>query len=117
MKLIIAGSRNGVPNDKLIYAYLWFVEKHGKPEEIVSGAAKGVDSQGEEIARMAGIKIKRFHAKWFYEGAMAGPNRNARMAKYATHLLAFPDPSRPSPGTKNMILLAHWHGLAVEVIG
>lgn len=69
--------------------------------EIVSGAARGADSLGEDYAIERGFTIRRFPAQWDSLGCSAGYVRNKQMAEYADALIAFWD--RESKGTKHMI--------------
>lgn len=113
MKCIIAGGRDF--ND---YATLQSVcdkiFKNTKPDEIVSGTARGADSLGELYAKNKKIEVKRFPADWNLHGMRAGIIRNEQMAAYATHLIAFWDGK--SKGTKNMIALAKNYNLITRVI-
>lgn len=86
--------------------------------EIVSGGAKGADSMGEKYAGFLGYPVKRFLPNWEAEGRSAGPERNKRMAIYASEegngiLIAFWDGK--SRGTKSMIDFAKRYGLDVHV--
>jgi hypothetical protein len=72
-----------------------------KPDEIVSGGARGVDTFGEIYARDNCIKVKVFPADWNTHGKKAGYLRNVQMAEYADALLAIWDGE--SKGTKHMI--------------
>lgn len=126
MRTIIAGSRHGISYGMVMSAMAacgW------KPTEIVSGCAPGADTLGEVWAANRGIPVKRFPALWQdlkatpclikhrYDGAaynaLAGHNRNARMAEYADALVAIWDGS--SRGTRNMIEQAERLGLKVFV--
>jgi len=70
-------------------------------DEVVSGGAYGVDSQGEYWAKDHGVAIRVFKPDWASFGKAAGPKRNRQMAEYADTLLAFWD--GVSSGTANMI--------------
>lgn len=80
--------------------------------EIVSGGASGADKLGERYASERGYSLSIFPADWSL-GKRAGPIRNEQMAKYATHLVAFPG----GRGTANMIEQAKANGLHVRVVG
>lgn len=67
----------------------------------MSGAARGVDTMGENIAFIQGIPVKSFPADWDKYGKRAGYLRNREMGLYADVLLAVWDGS--SRGTKMMI--------------
>lgn len=81
---------------------------------VVSGAAKGADSLGEQYAREKGYTIEKYPADWNTHGRAAGPIRNAQMANSADALIAFWDGQ--SKGTKSMINIAKTKGLGVRVI-
>lgn len=100
MKLIIAGSRNIILPSVVSDAFR-AVTQIITPTEIVSGAARGVDTMGENIAFIQGIPVKSFPADWDKYGKRAGYLRNREMGLYADVLLAVWDGS--SRGTKMMI--------------
>lgn len=98
MKVIIAGSRDGVTKDD-VTAAIW-----GSPftfDEIVSGGARGVDKLGEEWAWAYGIPCKVFPANWNSFGKSAGIMRNMEMGDYADALVAVWNGY--SKGTEHMI--------------
>lgn len=110
MKTIVAGSREITDINlvrQAIKAAPWQIT------EIVSGAARGVDSLGEAVAREVGLPIKRFPADWNGLGRRAGPLRNIQMAEYADALVAVWD--GVSRGTAHMIKEAEKRGLRVFV--
>ena len=82
--------------------------------EIVSGKAKGADHLGELYASDNNLSVALFPADWDTYGKAAGYRRNAEMADYGTHLVAFWDGE--SRGTKSMIELAKKKGLKVSVV-
>ena len=113
MKVIIAGSRSIVD-----YGYVEeAIEASGfKVTKVVSGTANGVDRLGEDWAEENGVKVKPFPADWKNlevkgavikenrygkYNAVAGHQRNERMAKYAKGLIAVWDGK--SKGTMDMI--------------
>jgi hypothetical protein len=101
LKLIIAGTREYTNYIFVRESVDYTIGKDGlQIEEIVSGGARGVDGLGEQYARDRQIPLKVFPADWDNEGKKAGMARNARMAKYADVLIAFPG---RGPGTWNMI--------------
>ncbi len=101
MKVIIAGSRKIDSYDRVLGVV---ANSNFKITEIVSGAAKGVDSIGEDIAYNFGIPVVRFPAAWDKYGKVAGYIRNEQMANYADALIAIWDGR--SHGTKHMITVA-----------
>jgi hypothetical protein len=118
MRLIIAGSRTctGPENyQRLLNAVL----AGGRPDEIISGGAKGPDRMGEEIAQAYGIPVKQFIPDWDGKGKGAGFLRNGDMAVYASEveggrLVALWDGQ--SRGTAQMIDVARNYGLDVVVV-
>jgi hypothetical protein len=110
MKVIIAGSRNLVDIKDVEDA----IKTSGfEITEVVSGAAKGVDHNGEVWAKKNGIRVKQFHANWNKHGRTAGYVRNQEMADYAEGLIAVWDGE--SNGTRDMIRRARKLGLVVHV--
>jgi hypothetical protein len=100
MKVIVAGSRDGFVARNVFEA----IEESpffGKITEIVSGGARGVDTDGETYSRSRDLLLKRFPADWNKKGKAAGFIRNAEMAEYADALVAVWDGE--SRGTKHMI--------------
>jgi len=82
--------------------------------EIVSGAAKGVDTLAIMYAEENSHKLKLFPADWEKYGKSAGAIRNKEMAEYGDMLIAFWDGE--SRGTKMMIEIAKKKELPVIVI-
>ena len=125
MKTIIAGCR-WIENYDIVCEA---VDASGfEITEVVSGAATGVDTLGENWAGAHDIPIKCFPAQWKnlkMQGAVirrnkygkynaaAGFVRNKQMAEYADALVAIWD--EKSKGTKNMIELAGEAGIKVFV--
>lgn len=111
MKVIIAGSRDGVKKEGV----MTILEKSPfKITEVVCGEARGVDQFGKEWGEEKGIKVTSFPADWDRYGKRAGYLRNEEMAKYADVLIAVWDGK--SKGTKHMIDLAIEHGLHLLLI-
>ena len=98
MKVIIAGSRD--IKDYVLVANA--IAKSGyQITEVVSGCATGVDTLGEQWARMSNIPIKEMPADWNQHGKSAGPQRNRAMAEYADAAIIIWDGE--SRGTRNMV--------------
>ena len=133
VKLIIAGSRecNDYELVKDIIEKGISELKIEKISEVVSGAANGVDSLGEEWARRHGYNVVTFPADWKnlkapnaiikerYNkwtkknekyNANAGFQRNKEMAEYADALIAI---NFNTPGTDNMVKMAKNQGILV----
>jgi hypothetical protein len=100
MKLIIAGGRD-IDDAGLVQLAIEDSGWGASVTEVVSGGAPGIDSAGEAIAALHGIRVQRFPAEWHLHGRAAGPIRNEKMAIYGDRLVAIWDGS--SRGTKNMI--------------
>lgn len=99
MKLIIAGSRS-ITDLEVVFTALAL--SNFSPILIVSGAARGVDTLGEEYAKLVNLPVIRFPAKWEQYGRSAGHIRNEEMGDFADALLAIWDGK--SPGTRGMIM-------------
>lgn len=98
MKLIIAGGRDHPPFTDKDYLWLDGIVDGIGVTEIVSGCAKGADTEGEIYAGTRGLPIKKFPALWNVYGNAAGPIRNEKMAEYADAVALFPG----GKGTANM---------------
>lgn len=113
-RIIIAGGREFIDYNLLANTCDKLLKNLPQDEiEIVSGKARGADSLGEDYAFTRGYPVKEFRADWDGLGKRAGFVRNAQMADYGTHLIAFWD--GVSKGTKGMIELAEKKGLRVRV--
>lgn len=99
MRLVIAGGRDLTVSPAYIARVMDAFEIEDV-EEVVSGAAAGIDKDGEQWAEVRKTKIKRFPADWKNKGKAAGPIRNKQMAEYADAVLLFWNGR--SPGSKNM---------------
>ena len=112
-RVIIAGSRN-FDNYDLLEKTLDYLFQNIKDEIIIlSGAAPGTDTLGEQYAKKRGYASEKHPAPWELFGKAAGPIRNEMMAKNADALVAFWDGK--SSGTKSMIEIANKHNLLVKV--
>lgn len=111
MKVIIAGSRDGIKKEGVITILR---NSPFRITEVVCGEARGVDTYGKEWAIESNIKVTSFPADWKTHGKKAGYLRNEEMAKYADVLIAIWDGE--SKGTKHMIDLAIKHGLQILLI-
>ena len=116
-KVIIAGSRDF--NDySLLESNLDFLLsnkiKNGEEIVIVSGKARGADTEGEKYAINRNFSIEEHPANWNKYGKSAGYIRNREMALSADACVCFWDGK--SKGTKHMINLAKEHNLLLEII-
>lgn len=110
MRTIIAGGRDCNSYDILKNAISqcgWI------PIVVISGAAKGADTLGEQWAKENSIPCERFPADWNKYGRKAGYIRNVQMAEVAEGLIALWDGE--SRGTKHMIDIANKKGLKVYI--
>jgi len=98
MKLVIAGSRHSSLCEADL-AKLDAIHAAEGVTEVVSGGAKGVDTDGEAWAESRGIPVRQFRPDWRRFGRGAGPVRNREMAQYADAVAVFPGGS----GTRNML--------------
>jgi hypothetical protein len=105
MKTIIAGGRDNYLTSK-DYTYLDTLEI----TEVVSGGARGIDTDGEIYAKARDIPLKIFPADWNRFGKSAGYRRNAEMAKYADSVVLF----EGGKGTNHMYDIAVREGLLVH---
>jgi hypothetical protein len=87
MKLIIAGSRTVRATPEEIWALINHYGLQDQVDEVVSGTAKGIDSDGEAFAARYGIRVKRMPADWDKYGRSAGHKRNGQMGEYGDALL------------------------------
>lgn len=118
MRMIIAGSRT-ITSEADYQALKQFVMQGNKPDEIVSGGAKGPDLMGERLAAEFGIPVKRFIPDWDGQGKGAGFLRNGDMAVYASdapdgELVVLWDGT--SNGTRQMMSVAATYGLRVRQV-
>jgi len=86
VKVIIAGGRDYTLSNQDIERLESIREK---VTEVVSGGAKGADSDGEVWAELEGIPVRRFTAEWSKHGRGAGVVRNRGMVEYANAAVVF----------------------------
>jgi predicted Rossmann fold nucleotide-binding protein DprA/Smf involved in DNA uptake len=90
MKLIIAGSRDIVRYVEVAPSINKIIAEHNlNITEVISGAARGVDTLGEVWAWRSGIKVDRKPADWDTYGRSAGPRRNKEMGNIADVAIVF----------------------------
>jgi len=112
MKVIVAGSR-GITSVEPVGVAITLSGFTPAITEIVSGTARGVDSNGELWATFHNVNIRRFVPDWEGKGKGAGFARNIDMAEYADALVAVWDGK--SHGTLHMIRYMHSLGRPVFV--
>lgn len=104
MNIVIFGTRkfNNYLTLKNIIDNSYFY-KHNNINCVISGAAKGADTLGEQWAKEKGIEVMRMPAEWDKYGKAAGHIRNKEMAEKADCAIGFWDGSVVHSGTNNMI--------------
>ena len=107
MKLAVIGSRNLHVTD--IGKYI-----PDTVTEIVSGGARGIDTQAKEYAKSAGIHFTLFLPDYPRYGKAAPLRRNEQIAVYADEAVAFWDGQ--SRGTQYTIQKFRKAGKAVHVV-
>lgn len=107
VKLAIVGSRNAPTVD--IEAHIGFV-----PTAIISGGARGIDTQAAEYARSRGICLVELKPNYAAYGKGAPLRRNDIIVAECDMLLAFWDGK--SKGTSYTINSAKRHGKPVKVV-
>lgn len=100
MKLVIAGTRTLKVAPEDILAFICHNKLDLTLEEVVSGGAKGIDTNAIAMAKANNLPYKVFEADWNTHGKAAGPIRNKQMADYADALLLIWDGK--SKGSANM---------------
>ena len=111
MKIAIIGSRDF--ND---YGLLTETLEHLKSNvtQVISGAARGADSLGEQWAKENQIDTLISPANWTLYGKRAGFVRNEDIIKNCDFCIAFWDGK--SKGTNHMIDLAKRYELKITVV-
>jgi len=100
-KLVVSGGRNYSDGQRL-YDELDRQHAAWPIAEIVHGNASGADRIADRWAADRKIRVRKFPANWKQLGRKAGPMRNAQMAKYGDHLVAFPGDRGTSSMMKEM---------------
>ena len=105
MKIIIAGGRDYrfTTRDRTRLNHIEGVT------EVVSGGARGADTEGESWAAFHRIPVRRFLPNWDRYGKRAGMLRNREMAEYADAVALFPG----GKGTESMAHEAAVRGLRI----
>lgn len=107
MKIAIVGSR-GITNVN-IAQYI-----NGKPECVISGGAKGVDTLAAQYAQANGIKLLELRPDYASHGRAATFIRNRQIVENADMVLAFWDGK--SKGTQYTINHAKKLGKQVQIV-
>ena len=73
---------------------------------VIHGAAPGADSYAAACARMVGLEVEPYPAKWTEHGKAAGPIRNTQMLVEGRPDIVYAfagGPLENTTGTKNMV--------------
>ena len=121
LRIIVAGSRDFDDQSMMNVLLDDYIDGYDKENVvIISGTARGADSMGEEYAKNAGLRCKRFPADWDTYGKRAGYLRNVQMADYAmadnSNGVLYAFWNGESKGTGHMIQIAKSRGLKVCVL-
>lgn len=112
MRVIVCGSRHGHPRAELILDQ-WLSEPRTSMVQVITGGAKGVDTQAAEWAGRNGLMSVVVPAPWEVHGRAAGPIRNSWMLLLNPDLvIAFPG----GKGTANMVGQALSHSVEVREV-
>ena len=106
MKVAIIGSRTLQVNDLGEYLPIGI-------SEIVSGGAKGIDTQAREYAKKNDLPLKEFLPEYHKYGKSAPLKRNLQIVAYADTVVAFWD--GVSKGTKYVINICQKQGKEITV--
>ena len=82
MKLVVTGSRNGCP--QVDYWLTRFVNEVCRPDLVILGCARGVDTQAKLWAQRLNLPYIVYRADWETHGKAAGPIRNREMVNAAS---------------------------------
>lgn len=131
MRLLVCGSRDyGVydidmsPHEKLsaiqdsLFLCYTLNEYLDSGLIIISGAAKGADTQAAAWARVHNVTLEEYPADWKQYGRSAGPIRNKQMLVEGKPdmVLAFSNDFEGSKGTKNLVEQAKKAGIPTKVM-
>ena len=109
MRVAIVGSRD-YPDLIKVREY---VDSLPDDTVIITGGARGVDSEAESAARSRGLSVVIHEAEWNRHGKKAGPIRNTEVVNDCDKLVAFWDGQ--TPGTKDVISKASKAGKLEKV--
>ncbi len=114
-KVIIAGGRDFNNYELLKTKCDYYLSNLDNAEIVViSGAARGADSLGEQYAKERGYKIDSHPADWDKYGKSAGYRRNKEMVDIASAAICFWDGK--SKGTKHTIDLCKDKGIPYKIV-
>lgn len=118
MKICICGSRiikRYAPIEKALNEF--FAEHSDlKMTELISGAAKGVDTLAENFALRNGIPIQRYYADWQKFGIGAGFKRNSQMVDISDAVIAIFPLGLRTNGTMDTVRKGRVKGILVFIL-
>lgn len=115
IKLAIVGGRDYTHYENFKKIVNQYISEIGTPVEIISGAAKGVDTLAAMYAKEHNIPMKEFPPEVDkYDFATACKLRNTQIIERATHVLALP--SIRSTGTYDSIRKANRMSKELKVV-
>ena len=120
-RVLICGDRNWSDRMAFDLAMDRWIAKHGLPETIIEGCARGADSMaGHEWAYdnpIGLVQVDHYPANWDRYGKSAGPRRNEQMLVEGKPdaVIAFHADLANSKGTAHMVRIARAAGLPVWV--
>ena len=97
---LVCGGRELTDYVRLAAALDRLVDKHGRPDRVMHGGARGADSLAGRWAQERGIPLQVCPAQWNRYGRSAGPIRNQEMLeRRPSMVVAFPG----GMGTADMV--------------
>jgi len=114
--VLVSGSRDW-EDDAAIAAVLRELERLPKHAVVVHGAAPGIDTVADAVARLLGLEVRPYPAKWAQFDRAAGAIRNIEMfdKEKPTLFMGFhPDINR-SKGTKHAYKVARKRGIEAKL--
>lgn len=113
MRVIVAGPRNLKVSMEVISRAV--ANASFRPEEIVTGGARGIDAIAHLWASRWRLRLRVFTPKWKEHGRAAGPIRNRQMAEYADALIVIKRQGKDTPGTTSMVREAEKRELPIHI--
>lgn len=115
--VLLCGDRNWT-NKEIIKRELLPLKTYNPNIVIITGACRGADLLGEEVANELGFQIRSYPADWKQYGKGAGPIRNQQMIdeNKVDLVIAFHSNIESSRGTKDMVNRAKLKKIPVILI-
>lgn len=112
-KVIVAGDRNYTNYEYIKEVLDSKLIKKLPDTTIISGGQTGVDTLANRYAKHSGLINIEIPADWSNRGAIAGPERNRKMAKLADACIIF---DGGGPGSRSMKNIAKEYKLQLRII-